>query len=255
MAEQTTDYNQGMEGRVALVTGGARRIGAEIVRTLHGAGMDVALHYRGSRDEAEALAGELRARGPGAVEIFQGDLRATRRAGALVDKVVGWRGRLDLLVNNASTFYPTPVGDTSEDQWDDLLATNLKAPFFLAQAAAPHLRACGGSIVNMADIHGQRPLKDHTAYSCAKAANIMLTQSLARELGPEVRVNGVAPGAILWPAAGLDDLSKHRILSHTALKRPGGPADIAAAILFLARDAPYVTGHVMVVDGGRSLSY
>ncbi|MDZ7751889.1 MAG: pteridine reductase [Gammaproteobacteria bacterium] len=250
-----TNHNDQPETRVALVTGGSQRIGAAIVRVLHGAGMDVALHYRRSRDAALRLVAELNtARGDSAA-LFQADLREIRQINQLVDAVVEWRARLDLLVNNASTFYPTPLGHASETQWDDLLDTNLKAPFFLAQAAAPHLRAVEGSIVNLADIHGQQPLKEHPVYSCAKAGNIMLTRSLARELGPEVRVNGVAPGAILWPASGMDDVGRQRIVNRTALKRQGDPRDVAATVRFLALEAPYITGQIIAVDGGRTLGY
>lgn len=240
---------------VALVTGGSQRIGAAIVRALHGRGMGVALHYRRSRDAATRLVAELNAARADSAALFQADIRDIRQVNHLLAAVVQWQGRLDLLVNNASTFYPTPVGRATEDQWDELLDTNLKAPFFLAQAAAPHLRASRGSIVNLADIHGQQPLKEHPAYSCAKAGNVMLTRSLARELGPEVRVNGVAPGAIMWPVSGMDDVGRQRIINRTALKRQGDPADIAATVAFLALEAPYITGQIIAVDGGRSLGY
>lgn len=245
------DYTPTLIGKVALVTGGAQRIGAEIVRALHAQGMDIALHYRRSTEAAEALAQELNGRRPGSVRLYQADLLASERLPRLVEKVLAGLGRLDALVNNASSFYPTPVGGIDPAQWDDLIGTNLKAPLFLAQAAAPHLRACAGCIVNIADIHGLRPLKGHPVYSAAKAGLVMLTRSLARELGPEVRVNAVAPGAILWPEQDLDEITKQRIITRTALKRQGSPRDVARTVLFLIRDAEYITGQTLPVDGGR----
>ncbi len=249
------DYNPSMEDRVALITGAAHRIGAGIARTLHGAGMNIALHFRSSRGAAEQLAAELNDIRADSVVLCQADLLATERLHRLIDEVIGSWGRLDVLVNNASSFYPTPVGNTSEADWNEILGSNLKAPFFLAQAAAAHLKACKGCIVNIADIHGQRPLKGYPVYSVAKAGNIMLTQALARELGPEVRVNAVAPGAILWPKRGMDDVTKQRIIAGTALKRQGSATDIARTVLFLIRDADYMTGQVLAVDGGRTLSH
>ena len=250
-----SDYTSSLEGKVALVTGAAHRIGASIVRTLHQAGMNIALHFRSSRQAAEQLAQALNKTRADSVALFQADLLATQRLARLVDKVVETWGRLDLLVNNASSFYPTPLGHARESEWNELLDSNLKAPFFLAQAAAPHLKACNGSIVNIADIHGERPLKGYPIYSVAKAGKIMLTKALARELGPEVRVNAVAPGAILWPERGMDDVTRQRIISGTALKRQGSTEDIAQTVLFLVRNASYITGQVLVVDGGRTLSH
>jgi pteridine reductase len=247
------DYTQGLEGKVALVTGAAQRIGAAVVRALHAEGMQVALHYRRSREPAEALAAELNAQRPASVALFQADLLGRGRPERLVEKVVGTWGRLDVLVNNASSFYPTPVGTVTEEVWEGLIGTNLKAPFFLAQAAAPHLKLSRGCIVNLADIHGLRPLKEYPVYSVTKAGLLMLTRALARELGPEVRVNAVAPGAILWPEEGVDELTRQRILSRTALKRQGRPEDVARAVRFLVRDADYVTGQVVTVDGGRDV--
>lgn len=240
---------------MVLITGGAHRIGAEIARTLHGAGMNIALHFRHSREAAEALQAELNGSRRDSVALFQADLLVTARLPRLIDKVIHTLGRLDVLVNNASSFYPTPIGSASEAQWDELLSTNLKAPFFLSQAAAPHLKACRGCIVNVADIHGERPLKAHPIYSVAKAGKIMLTKALAGELGPDVRVNAVAPGAILWPERGLDEVTRQRIVAATALKRQGSPSDIARTVLFLIRDADYMTGQVLAVDGGRTLSH
>ena len=247
------DYTQGLAGKVALVTGGAQRIGAAIVRALHAQGMQVALHYRRSRVPAEALAAELNAARPGSVALFQAELLVNGRLERLVEKVLGQWGRLDVLVNNASSFYPTPIGSVTAEVWEELVGVNLKVPFLLCQAAAPHLRASRGCIVNLADIHGLRPLQDHVVYSVAKAGLVMLTRALARDLGPEVRVNAVAPGAILWPEGGLDEVTRQRILSRTALKRQGEPEDVARAVTYLTRDADYVTGQVLPVDGGRTV--
>ena len=238
---------------VGLVTGAAHRIGAEILRCLHGAGMDLALHYRSSRAPAEALQAELEAERPGSVLLLQADLHRFDALPDMIRQVEARFGRLDLLVNNASSFYPTPLESASEAEWDDLMGSNLKAPFFLAQAAAPLLRTAGGCIVNLVDIHAERPLKDHPIYSAAKAGNAMLVKALARELGPEVRVNGVAPGAILWPEEYFSDEKRLKILERIPLGRPGDPEAIAAAVLFLAT-ADYVTGQILAVGGGRSLN-
>ena len=242
-----------IEDKVALVTGGAQRIGAQIARTLHAAGMNVAIHYHASAAAAEQLAGELDALRPGSAVTVRGDLDDLGSAPELVAAVEARFGRLDALVNNASRFYPTPLDTATAAQWDELMGSNLRAPFFLAQAAAPLLRAAGGCIVNLVDVHAQRPLKDHPIYCMAKAANAMMVMSLARELGPAVRVNGVAPGAILWPDRELSDAAKQEILGRTALKRTGGMEDVARAVLFLVRDADYVTGQVLAVDGGRTV--
>ena len=239
----------------ALITGAAHRIGAVTARTLHAHGFNVVIHYRGSRDAAETLAGELNGLRGDSARTLQCDLHDTAALPGLVDDAVGCWGRLDVLVNNASSFYPTPLAEATEAQWDDLVGSNLKAPFFLTQAAAPHLVGHHGAVVSIVDIHAERPLKDHPIYSVAKAGLVMLTRSLARELGPKVRVNAVAPGAILWPEQGLGDEQKQEILEGTALKRQGSPADIARAVLYLVRDADYMTGQVLTVDGGRSLSF
>ncbi len=241
-------------GHAALVTGAARRVGAAIARCLHGAGMDLSLHYRRARAEAEALAEELEARRPGSVQLLSGDLLETSRLADLAARATEHWGRLDLLVNNASGFYPTPLSTVTEAQWDELMGSNLKGPFFLSQAAAPFLAASGGCIVNIVDIHAERPLPGHPVYSIAKAGLAMLTRALAMELAPRVRVNGVAPGAILWPEAGTDPQRQAQVLSRVALGRLGSPEDIARAVLFLARDAGYITGQVLAVDGGRGLS-
>ncbi len=242
---------QDIEGKVALVTGASRRIGAEIVRTLHRAGMRLCLHYRSSREDAEFLADELNAARANSAKLIRADLSETSALVGLVGTCVEHFGRLDLLVNNASTFYPTPIGSITEKDWDILLASNLKAPLFLSQAAAEPLAVNQGSIINIVDIHAERPMKNHTVYSIAKSGLLALTKSLARELGPDIRVNGVAPGAILWPENGE---ARADILNRIPLKRSGKPEDIAAAVLFLFRDATYVSGHMLPVDGGRLLN-
>jgi len=242
-----------LAGRVALITGAAARIGAEIARTLHGQGMDLVLHYRRSATEASTLAAELERDRPASVLLAQADLGDCQALSDLIERAAALRGRLDLLVNNASSFYPTPIGTATQAQWDELMASNLKGPFFLSQAAAPWLRASAGAIVNLVDIHGERPLKDHPIYCMAKAGNAMMVRALARDLGPEVRVNGVAPGAILWPEQGMGEHAQQQILARTALGRPGTPADVARAVLFLVRDADYVTGQIINVDGGRTV--
>ena len=241
-----------LEGKVVLITGGAHRIGAAIARLLHAQGMNVVIHYLSSEKAAHALQKELHKSRPESVMLVRGDLNnSVKLLKNLVYETVESFDRLDVLINNASRFYATPVNKASESQWDDLVGANLKAPFFLSQAAAPHLKKRNGCIVNIADIYGDRPLKGYPIYSVAKAGLIMLTKTLARELGPEIRVNAVAPGVILWPEDGLDEMSKQRIISRTPLKRSGEPEDIARATLFLIRDADYVTGQVSVVDGGR----
>ena len=236
-----------------LITGAAHRIGAATARFLHGAGMNIVIHYRRSREAAERLQHELQARRPDSVALVQADLHDTGLLPALVEQAVEAWGRLDVLINNASSFYATPMGSVTEAEWDDLLGSNLKAPFFLAQAAAPFLREAGGCIVNIVDIHAERPLREFPVYSIAKAGLVMLTKSLAAELGPEVRVNAVAPGAILWPEH-LDAAGREKIVSRTFLKRQGAPEDIARAIRYFIQDAPYVTGQILAVDGGRSLN-
>ncbi len=243
---------QALHGRVVLITGGAKRLGAATVRVLHAAGASIVVHYHQSREAAEQLVAELNAQRAGSAQAVGANLLDTDALPALVAAALERYGRLDVLVNNASSFYPTPVGEITAAQFDDLIGTNLRAPLFLAQAAAPALRATQGLVINMADIHGQRPLKDYPVYSAAKAALVMLTRSLARELGPEVRVNAIAPGPVLWPEQPLDDALKAEIVGKTALKRSGSPDDIARTALFLATSAPFITGQVIAVDGGRS---
>lgn len=253
MTQETTPPAAPMSGRCVLVTGGARRLGAAIARRLHAAGANVVVHYRSSAGDAQRLVAEFERSRPGSGIARAADLRDVEALPALVDAATQRYGRLDVLVNNASSFYPTPLGTITAAQFDDLVGTNLRAPLFLSQAAAPALRATRGLVLNMADIHGRRPLKAHPAYSAAKAGLIMLTRSLARELGPEIRVNAIAPGPVLWPEGGLDEDLRKEIIARTALKRGGSPEDVAQAAYFFAVEAPYVTGQVLAVDGGRSL--
>jgi pteridine reductase len=247
-----------LDDRWALVTGAAKRIGAVIARTLHAAGANVAIHYNRSAADADQLAAELnrgRAKSAFTIAADMRDIAAVERMAKQVLDRTG--GRLDVLVNNASNFYPTPIGTITLEQWDDLFGSNLKAPLFLSQALVPALRAARGVIVNIVDVHSQRPLRDHPVYGPAKAGLAMLTRSLAKDLGPDIRVNGVSPGAILWPeeGQGMSDALRAAIIKQTALKRAGEPEDIAAAVLFLVRDAPYVTGQIIAVDGGRSVGW
>lgn len=247
--------NRSLEEKVILVTGAARRIGAAIVTCLQQNGARVAIHFRGSSDEAARLADTLNAVRPDSASVFQADLLHTGAIASLVDEVLAWGGRLDGLVNNASTFYPTPVGQITEDDWHDLVGSNFKAPLFLSQAAAPHLARTGGSIVNLVDIHARRPLRNHPVYGPAKAGLAMLTLSLAKDLAPAIRVNGVSPGAILWPEDGMSEAVQETILRQVPLERAGHPDDIAGCVLYLMRDAPYVTGQIIAVDGGRSIGW
>jgi len=244
-----------LDGKSALITGAARRVGAAIARRLHAAGASLVVHYQSSHREAHALQDELNAVRPQSVSLVQADLLDVAGLAELVKTTVAQCGRLDALVNNASSFLPTPVGEITEALWDDLVGSNLKAPLFLSQAAAPHLRKTNGVIINITDIHAERPLKNYVVYSVAKAGLAGLTRSLARELGPEVRVNGVAPGPILWPDDdSFDAVTRQRVISHTLLKRVGDPDDIARAVHYLVVDAPYVTGQILAVDGGRSIN-
>ncbi|GGA83011.1 pteridine reductase [Arenimonas soli] len=239
---------------VALITGAAKRVGAVIARRLHAAGFDLALHHRGSADAMATLVAGLEAARAGSTLVLQAELADPAAPAALVQAVQARFGRLDALVNNASSFRPTPVGEATPADWDDLFASNARAPFFLAQAAAPLLRQAGGAIVNLGDIYGERPLPAHTIYCMAKAALLMMTRSLARELGPEVRVNAVAPGAVMWPEEGKAEHEKQAMLANTALGRAGEPDDVAEAVRWLVQDARYTTGEVIRVDGGRSVN-
>ena len=239
---------------VALVTGAARRIGAEIVRQLHQSGLHIVLHYRNSDKEAQALADNLNAQRPDSVRLVQGDIAESDDVPGIVQNAIDHYGRLDVIVNNASAFYPTAIGEITEQDWNILIGSNLKGPLFMAQAAAQELRRNHGCIINIVDIHAERPLKNYPVYSVAKAGLAALTKSLARELAPEVRVNGVSPGAILWPEAPHFSAQHQEIIERTALKREGTPADIARTVAFLVLDAPYITGQIIAVDGGRTLS-
>lgn len=243
-----------MNSPVVLITGAARRVGAEIARSLHAAGACVALHYRASAAEAERLAADFNARRENSALALRHDLRDCAGMGALVAATVAHFGRLDALVNNASSFFATPLGAIDEAAWDDLIGSNLKGPLFLCQAAAPYLAAAHGAIVNIADVHAERPLKGYPLYCAAKAGLLGLTRALALELGPQVRVNAVAPGAIEWPENATDfpPDEQRAIVEHTLLKRIGSPGDIARTVKFLLFDAPYITGQVINVDGGRT---
>jgi pteridine reductase len=244
-----------VQGKVVLITGGGKRVGAAICRRLHAAGANLMLHYRSSAGEARLLQAELNHQRANSVALIQADLLDVAKLPSLVEQTLQTFGRLDGLINNASSFFQTPVGEITVAGWNDLLGTNVQAPLFLSQAAAPALRKAQGSIVNITDIHAERPLKNYVVYSIAKAALVGLTRSLARELAPEVRVNAVAPGPILWPDdEAFNEVSRQRIISHTPLRREGRPDDIAAAVKFLLADALYVTGDTLNVDGGRHVA-
>jgi pteridine reductase len=243
-----------LAGQAILITGAAHRIGAEIARTLHAAGADIIIHYRNSMAGAESLQQELNQQRGNSAQLASGDLLDIGNLENIIDQAMAHYGNLHGLINNASSFYPTPVGSITEQQWDDLVGTNMKAPLFLSQAAAPHLKQTGGCIINIVDIHAERPLKQHPVYSMAKAGLVMMTRSLACELGPDVRVNAIAPGAILWPENEMDQQTQQKIISRTFLKRRGDPGDIARAALFLIMNADYMSGQVLTVDGGRSLN-
>lgn len=245
-----------MIGKTVLVTGAARRVGLSIARVLHAAGANVMVHYRTATADAEALVDEFNALRASSAISQQADLLDVGALSALVTRTVAHFGRLDALINNASSFFATPLGSIDLADWDDLVGSNFKAPLFLSQAAAPHLKATHGAIVNIADIHAERPLAGYPLYCAAKAGLIGLTRALAVELAPEVRVNAVAPGPILWPDDGesdaFDAAARERIVAHTLLKRSGEPQDIARTVRFLLDEATYVTGQVINVDGGRS---
>jgi len=245
-----------MAEKVALITGGARRVGAAVCRSLHAAGLDLMVHYRSSADDARALQAELNTARPESVALVQADLLNISSLPTMVNDTVRQFGRLDVLINNASSYYPTPVGEVGEGEWEDLMGTNLKTPLFLSQAAAPHLKRNHGCIINIVDIHADRPMRNYLVYSVAKGGLLALTRALASELGPEVRVNGVSPGVILWPEdeRWSDEVARQRIIHSTLLKRVGEPEDIARTVRFLVLDAPYVTGQIIAVDGGRSIS-
>jgi pteridine reductase len=253
-ASRRVERGPGRQAPVALVTGAARRIGAAIARALHADGFELVLHYRDSHADADALAGELEQARAGSVLVLAADLADVASLPALVRATIDRYGRLDALVNNASAFFPTPLGASAPDDWQTLFAVNAQAPWFLAQAAAPHLAAARGAIVNLADIHAERPLPEHALYGASKAALVYLTRALALELAPEVRVNAVAPGAILWPEGGKPQAERDAVLARTPLARTGTPQEIAEAVRWLLREATYTTGQVLRVDGGRLLA-
>lgn len=239
--------------KIALITGSAQRIGAEIARHLHTKGFNLSLHYHRSAEEAGRLQKTLNAQRKASVIFTQGDLLVTDSLDTLIHNTLSQWGKLDVLINNASSFYPTPLGEITEKHWQDLIGSNLKAPLFLSQAATPHLQVTKGCIINIVDIHAEKPMRRHTVYSVAKAGLAALTRSLAKELAPHVRVNGVSPGAILWPEQAMNAATQRAILQRIALGRQGEPLDIAKAVAFLI-NAPYITGQIITVDGGRSLN-
>ena len=244
-----------LQGKVVLVTGGAKRVGAAICRRLHAAGASVLVHYRSSAIEARALQVELQSRRADSVVVAQADLLKPASCAQLVKAALKQLERLDAVVNNASSFFPTPVGEITEQAWDDLVGTNFKVPLFLAQAAAAALKKSSGLIINIVDIHAMRPLRDYTVYCSAKAGLHMVTRSLAKELGPEIRVNGISPGPVLWPEQGGDEAARRKIIQRTILQRMGTPEDIARTALFFAASAPFITGQILAVDGGRSVAW
>jgi pteridine reductase len=245
-----------LQNKVILITGGAKRVGASICRLLHANGANLMIHYRSSVKEARALQAELNLQRSNSVAIIQGDLLNLAILPSLVQESIQHFGRLDVLINNASSYYPTEIGDIKDEQWQDLMGSNLKAPLFLAQAAADELRKQHGCIINITDMHVERPKKGYIIYSVAKAGLVTLTKSLAHEFSPDVRVNAVAPGPVRWPEDNpqFDELYRQRVISQTLLKRIGEPNDIAKAVKFLIQDAPFITGQIIAVDGGRSLN-
>jgi pteridine reductase len=242
--------------KTAFITGASRRIGAEIARVLHEQGFNIVLHYNTSAQSAMALCEAFNKKRNNSAMTVQGDLVNIKLLPQLIDQAVTAWGRLDVLVNNASGFYKTPFEQVNEEVWDDLIKTNLQAPLFLSQAAMPHLKETRGCIVNITDVHGERPMRDYSVYCISKAGLIMLTKSLAVEMAPLVRVNAISPGAMLWPEGESNEMTdeiKQKIIKRIALKRPGDALQIAKAVLYFVKDADYVTGQVMAVDGGRSL--
>jgi len=241
---------------VVLITGAARRIGAEIARTFHQRGFDVALHCYHSIQDANALAQELNTVRENSATVYQAQLTDIPAVKKMVQEVISWRKKINVLVNNASSFYPTTLDNANEEQWDELIGSNLKGPYFLCQAVAPTLQENNGSIVTISDIYARNPLKGYSIYCIAKAGNAMLTKSLAKELAPKVRVNGIAPGVILWPNTDdqMSDTIKQQVIEKVPLKRTGSPEDIARTALFLATSASYMTGQIITVDGGSSLT-
>ncbi len=240
--------------KTILITGAAQRIGAQTTREMHARGYNIILHYRGSKAEAETIADQLNRQRTNSVKCLQADLTQHDQVLTLAAEAQNCFGRIDVLINNASTFYPTPVNTATEDDWQTLIDSNLKGPFFLTQALTEELRARQGCIINIVDIHSEKPMRHHTVYSIAKAGVAMMTKTLAKELAPEIRVNGVSPGAILWPEEGMKNEHMTSILSKVPLNKTGDPSDIARTVAFLVDDAPYISGQIIAVDGGRSLS-
>jgi pteridine reductase len=244
-----------LSGKTVLITGGAKRVGAAIARELHAAGANLAIHFKSSASEAANLALELNSARAGSAQTIRADLLDVSQMQMLADFATRHFGGLDILINNASTFYPTKLGSITPAAWDDLMGTNLKAPLFLAQAAAPALKKSRGLIINIVDIHATRPLRDYPLYCAAKAGLHMLTRSLAKELGPDIRVNGISPGPVLWPEGQGDSAVRAKIVQRTILQRMGTPSDIARTVRFFAIDAPFITGQILAVDGGRSVAW
>ena len=247
-----TNTQHSLNSKVALITGGAKRIGAAIATTLHAAGMDLVVHFRHSAAEAQSLADALNNTRPNSVVLVEGNLENSEDCTSLAQQAIDAFGRMDALINNASAFFPTPIGEVTNDHWEALMGVNLKAPFFLSQACAKALESTHGVIINLTDIYAERPLPNHPVYSASKAGLVALTRSLAQELGPDVRVNAIAPGAIIWPEFGDSEENQNEIIRRTPLGRLGKPQDIAGTVLFLLRDAPFITGQIINVDGGRS---
>jgi pteridine reductase len=250
-SNQTEKSN--LDGKVALITGGAKRIGACLARTLHARGMTVAIHYHSSLKAAHTLQNELNAQRENSCMLIQCELTEYSKLKSLVDECARQMGRLDVLINNASAFFPTPAGNADEPHWNTLLETNLKAPFFLMQAAAPHLKKHQGCIINLIDIYAERPLPDHAVYCASKAGLASLTRSFAQSLAPDIRVNGIAPGAILWPENQHDEVAQKRLVSRIPLRRSGDPQNIADAALYLISNASYTSGQILAIDGGRTV--
>ena len=248
-----TNSEHSVNPKAALITGGAKRIGAAIATTLHAAGMDLVIHFHHSAAEAQSLADALNETRADSVVLVEGDLEKSEDCAALAQQAISAFGRMDALINNASTFFPTPMGEVTNDHWEALIGVNLKAPFFLSQACAKTLASTHGAIINLTDIYAERPLPHHPVYSAGKAGLVALTRSLAQELGPKVRVNAVAPGAIIWPESGDSEENQSEILRRTPLGRLGDPHDIAGTVKFLLCDAPFITGQIINVDGGRSV--
>lgn len=252
----STNSEMLLENKVILITGGAKRVGAAICRLLHAGGANLMIHYRQSAHEARALQAELNLKRPNSAAIIQGDLLNMSVLPKLIKETITHFGKLDVLINNASSYYATELGEIGDDQWQDLIGSNLKAPLFLSQAAASELAKTKGCIVNITDMHVERPKKGYIVYSVAKAGLVTLTRSLAHEMAPDVRVNAVAPGPVMWPEDNpqFDEVYRKRVISQTLLKRIGEGDDVAKAVRFLIQDAPFMTGQVIAVDGGRSLN-